>query len=46
MNSDLACGILLGLARGDALGRPVEFASASEISAEHGRLDEMVGQGT
>jgi ADP-ribosyl-[dinitrogen reductase] hydrolase len=34
------------LACGDALGRPVEFNSASEISAEHGRLDEMVGHGT
>ncbi|UPV73920.1 ADP-ribosylglycohydrolase family protein [Halorussus limi] len=46
MSSDRARGILLGLACGDALGRPVEFASASEISAEHGRLDEMVGHGT
>lgn len=46
MNSDRANGVLLGLACGDALGRPVEFASASEISAEHGRLDEMVGHGT
>ncbi|MFC7233410.1 ADP-ribosylglycohydrolase family protein [Saliphagus sp. GCM10025308] len=34
------------MACGDALGRPVEFASASEIAAEHGRLDEMVGYGT
>ena len=46
MDSDRARGILLGLACGDALGRPVEFASASEISADHGRLDEMVGHGT
>lgn len=46
MSLDRARGILLGLACGDALGRPVEFASASEISAEHGRLDEMVGHGT
>ena len=46
MDSDRACGILLGLACGDALGRPVEFASASEIRAEHGRLDKMVGHGT
>jgi len=37
---------LLGLACGDALGRPVEFKAASEISAEHGRLDEMIGHGT
>jgi len=46
MDLDRARGILLGLACGDALGRPVEFSSASEISVEHGRLDEMVGQGT
>jgi len=46
MDSDRARGMLLGLACGDALGRPVEFTSASEISAEHGRLDEMVGHGT
>ncbi|SFR53392.1 ADP-ribosylglycohydrolase family protein [Halogeometricum limi] len=46
MDLDRARGVLLGLACGDALGRPVEFASASEISAEHGRLDEMVGHGT
>ena len=46
MDSDRARGVLLGLACGDALGRPVEFKSASAISAEHGQLDEMVGQGT
>lgn len=46
MDSNRARGVLLGLACGDALGRPVEFASASEISAEHGRLDEMIGYGT
>ena len=46
MNLDRARGALLGLACGDALGRPVEFASAEEISAEHGQLDEMVGHGT
>ena len=46
MDLDRARGVLLGLACGDALGRPVEFTSASEISAEHGRLDEMVGHGT
>ena len=46
MDLDRARGSLLGLASGDALGRPVEFTSASEISAEHGRLDEMVGHGT
>ena len=46
MDLDRARGVLLGLACGDALGRPIEFSSASEISAEHGRLDEMVGHGT
>jgi len=46
MNLDRARGVLLGLACGDALGRPVEFSSASEISAAYGQLDEMVGHGT
>ncbi len=46
MNQDRVHGVLLGLACGDALGRPVEFSSASQISAEHERLDEMVGFGT
>lgn len=46
MDPDRARGVLLGLACGDALGRPVEFRSASAISAEHGRLDEMVWHGS
>jgi ADP-ribosyl-[dinitrogen reductase] hydrolase len=46
MESDHARGVLLGLACGDALGRPVEFSSASQIEAEHGQLTEMVGHGT
>ena len=46
MDRDHACGVLFGLACGDALGRPVEFDSAAAIKAEHGRLDEMVGHGT
>jgi ADP-ribosyl-[dinitrogen reductase] hydrolase len=46
MDVDNARGVLLGLACGDALGRPVEFAAASEITTEYGRLDEMVGHGT
>lgn len=46
MNSDRTREILLKLAHGDALGRPVEFSSASAIAAEHGRLNEMVGHGT
>jgi ADP-ribosyl-[dinitrogen reductase] hydrolase len=46
MDSDRARGVLLGLACGDALGRPVEFSSAAQIESEHGRLTEMIGQGT
>ncbi|MDB9253940.1 ADP-ribosylglycohydrolase family protein [Halorubrum ezzemoulense] len=46
MNSNRTRGILLGLACGDALGRPVEFSSASSIAAEHGQLNEMIGHGT
>ncbi len=46
MDSDRARGVLLGLACGDALGRPVEFDTASTITAEHGELNEMVGHGT
>ncbi|WP_435364371.1 ADP-ribosylglycohydrolase family protein [Haloarchaeobius sp. DYHT-AS-18] len=41
-----ARGTLLGLACGDALGRPVEFNSPASIESQHGRLDEMVGYGT
>lgn len=41
-----AQGCLLGLACGDALGRPVEFKSAAAIEAAYGTLDEMVGYGT
>ncbi|WP_267640184.1 ADP-ribosylglycohydrolase family protein [Haloarchaeobius amylolyticus] len=43
---DRAAGTLLGLACGDALGRPVEFRSPASIESTHGRLDEMVGHGT
>jgi ADP-ribosyl-[dinitrogen reductase] hydrolase len=46
VDTDCARGVLLGLACGDALGRPVEFRSAEAIAAEHGRLTEMVGDGT
>lgn len=41
-----AAGCLLGLACGDALGRPVEFNSPKAITATYGTLDEMVGFGT
>ncbi len=46
MDLDRARGVLVGLACGDALGRPVEFDTASTITAEHGKLEEMVGYGT
>ena len=39
-------GVLLGLACGDALGRPVEFRSPGAIEAEYGTLSEMIGDGT
>lgn len=43
---DRAEGVLLGLACGDALGRPVEFRSPEQIAAEYVELTEMVGYGT
>ncbi|WP_337958945.1 ADP-ribosylglycohydrolase family protein [Halococcus sp. PRR34] len=43
---DRAEGALLGLACGDALGRPVEFHSPKQIDAEYGEITEMVGNGT
>ncbi|OLZ39258.1 hypothetical protein A6E15_17805 [Natrinema saccharevitans] len=46
MDSNDARDVLLGLACGDALGRPVEFELASGITAEYGELNEMVGYGT
>ena len=44
--TDRAAGTLLGLACGDALGRPVEFRSQTRIAEEYGTLTEMVGGGT
>ncbi|WP_276258229.1 ADP-ribosylglycohydrolase family protein [Haloglomus litoreum] len=44
--TDRAAGALLGLACGDALGRPVEFETPASIQAEHGRVTEMLGHGT
>ena len=41
-----ARGTLLGLACGDALGRPVEFESAAAIERTHGRVTEMLANGT
>lgn len=46
MSIDKATGVLLGLACGDALGRPVEFKPAAAIEAEYGTLTEMIGNGT
>jgi ADP-ribosyl-[dinitrogen reductase] hydrolase len=46
MESQRAEGVLLGLACGDALGRPVEFMSESRIQRQHGRVTEMLGMGT
>ena len=39
-------GCLLGLACGDALGRPVEFKSAATIEQRHGTVDTMLNHGS
>lgn len=41
-----AKGVLLGLVCGDGLGRPVEFRSPAQITADHDTPTEMVGHGT
>ena len=41
-----AQGILLGLACGDALGRPVEFQEPNQIERIHGRVTKMLAHGT
>lgn len=46
MKQEKAQGVLLGLAAGDALGRPIEFKTRSDIEREYGTLTEMVGNGT
>jgi ADP-ribosyl-[dinitrogen reductase] hydrolase len=46
MDVDSARAAMLGLAAGDALGRPVEFRSASTIRERHGSVTEMLGNGT
>ena len=43
---DSAAGVLLGLACGDALGRPVEFQQTASIQRRHGRVTEMLANGT
>ncbi|WP_058992316.1 ADP-ribosylglycohydrolase family protein [Haloarcula sp. CBA1127] len=44
--TERAKGTLLGLACGDALGRPVEFRSPDWIADQHGTVTEMLGHGT
>jgi ADP-ribosyl-[dinitrogen reductase] hydrolase len=46
MDRDRAEGVLLGLACGDALGRPVEFETPARILAQYGEVTEMLGDGT
>jgi ADP-ribosyl-[dinitrogen reductase] hydrolase len=41
-----AKGCLLGLACGDALGRPLEFKTSAEIADRYGRVTEMLSNGT
>lgn len=45
-STDAEAGVLLGLACGDALGRPIEFRSSHQISQTHGTVTEMLGHGT
>jgi ADP-ribosyl-[dinitrogen reductase] hydrolase len=45
VDPDRAAGVLLALACGDALGRPVEGLSAGAIESRYGRLVDMVGDG-
>lgn len=46
MDRDRARGALLGLAVGDALGRPVVFESPARIVAQYGTVTEMLGDGS
>ena len=46
MSSSRGAGVLLGMACGDALGRPVEFESPETIRSRHGRVTEMLAEGT
>ena len=43
---DSAVGVLLGLACGDALGRPVEFQQSASIQQRHGPVMDMLANGT
>ncbi|WP_237269423.1 ADP-ribosyl-[dinitrogen reductase] hydrolase [Pseudothauera hydrothermalis] len=42
---DRACGVMLGLAIGDALGATVEFMTSREIAAQYGVHKRIVGGG-
>ncbi|WP_380674570.1 ADP-ribosylglycohydrolase family protein [Salinigranum sp. GCM10025319] len=46
MDDDRAAGLVLGLACGDALGRPVEFETPARILAQYGEVTEMLADGT
>ncbi|AUV82952.1 ADP-ribosylglycohydrolase [Salinigranum rubrum] len=46
METDRTAGVLLGLACGDALGRPVEFETPARILAQYGEVREMLANGT
>lgn len=43
IDPELAAAVLLGLACGDALGRPVEFKTATQIERQYGRVTNMLG---
>ncbi|ERJ05693.1 thiamine-phosphate pyrophosphorylase protein [Halorhabdus tiamatea SARL4B] len=46
VSNDTAEGVLLGLASGDALGRPGEFKSAEQIASQHGEVTDMLADGS
>ena len=46
MDVDRAEGVLLGLACGDALGRPLEFETPARILAQYGEVTGMLANGT
>lgn len=43
---DRIVGVLVGVACGDALGRPVEGLSSAEVAGQYGRVTEMYADGT
>lgn len=46
VDTDSARGALLGLACGDALGRPLEFTSPAQITQHYGTVTDMLSHGT